>query len=568
MRDVLRERGAPGARMTSSQIWGPLEILVGLAVSVLLIAVRVAAFQSAGALWRDEVFSVDMASFPSVFDTVWRDSFPILWQLVLRCWIALGLGQSDSALRSIGLLCGILQVAAIWWSGRQFGARVPWAMLVLLGCNAQVIVFGDEVRGYGLGLLTQILMIAAAWRVVQDPNWKRLVVFQIVALLAVQSSFTNAFMLLAACVGGGFVCCRRRNYKTLLGLLLVGLISAGSLVPYAVYVFPHHDAWAFTIRQDFPWKLHLSFFWDAISAGGPAATWTYVIGAGLALTAGIVVLLRGNGSAEQQAKADLGWFLVGNLVVGSLGFWWYIRFLKVFTAVWYYLPYVALLSICIELGVDVWAQAKIERQVTRTGVALLLFATMFQSTWSNTAYRLTNIDLIAQSVEKNASADDLVIVFPWYVGMSFQRYYHGAAPWMNFPDVGSGGAPGAYNGYLEIKENYMPRADPLRRELDRMEQTLRNGHRLWLVGGLRFLPPGTPPHVLAPAPDPQLGWSYLGYEFSWAEQAAAFVQSKGNSIRQIPVQEPVGTRVNGAEHTILLVVEGTPNLRSDVSEER
>src|SRR5437870_5335996 len=52
----------------------------------------------AGALWRDEVNSVNLASMPSVFE-VWRltefDSFPVLWTLLLRGWMHIGLGVTD-----------------------------------------------------------------------------------------------------------------------------------------------------------------------------------------------------------------------------------------------------------------------------------------------------------------------------------------------------------------------------------------------------------------------------------------------------------------------------------------
>jgi len=54
--------------------------------------------RNTGALWRDEVSSVNVATLQTFGEMLrnhhW-DSFPILWCVVLRGWIALGFGDSD-----------------------------------------------------------------------------------------------------------------------------------------------------------------------------------------------------------------------------------------------------------------------------------------------------------------------------------------------------------------------------------------------------------------------------------------------------------------------------------------
>jgi hypothetical protein len=165
--------------------------------------------------------------------------------------------------------------------------------------------------------------------------------------------------------------------------------------------------------------------------------------------------------------------------------------------------------------------------------------------------RFTNVDLLVEPLAQQATVDDLVVVCPWYLGLTFDRYYRGAAPSMNFPDVEK--ERKAHGGYQEIKEK-MAQDDPIRCELERLERTLRGGGRIWLVGRLDFLPQGMPPLKLPPAPHPDLGWSEAAYETSWSQQAAFLLQSRAMTIRQIPV--PVTVRVNPHENLPLFLVEG------------
>ena len=51
----------------------------------------------------------------------------------------------------------------------------------------------------------------------------------------------------------------------------------------------------------------------------------------------------------------------------------------------------------------------------------------------NAGMRMTNMDLIARSLSKAVNKKDLIVVNPWYCGISFQYYYSGAAPWTTLP---------------------------------------------------------------------------------------------------------------------------------------
>ena len=53
----------------------------------------------------------------------------------------------------------------------------------------------------------------------------------------------------------------------------------------------------------------------------------------------------------------------------------------------------------------------------------------------------------------------------------------------------------------------MAQADPIAGLLEQADQTLRSGHRVWVVGELRAVPPGKVLRYLPPAPTPEYGWT-------------------------------------------------------------
>src|SRR5215831_19004539 len=93
------------------------EWIVALVLTVAAVGLDVNYARHAGGLWRDEANSYAMATYPSL-STTWHrlqfDSFPILWYVVLRAWIRMGLGQTDTGLRMFGLIVNLGILAILW----------------------------------------------------------------------------------------------------------------------------------------------------------------------------------------------------------------------------------------------------------------------------------------------------------------------------------------------------------------------------------------------------------------------------------------------------------------------
>src|SRR5262245_633718 len=98
------------------------EMVVAIAAVVAAIFFRIVFVMHAGGLWRDEVNSVNTAAATS-FGELWHlaefESLPLPMVLLLRVWIALGLGSSDGMLRVFGLLGGLALPAAAWFALRR-----------------------------------------------------------------------------------------------------------------------------------------------------------------------------------------------------------------------------------------------------------------------------------------------------------------------------------------------------------------------------------------------------------------------------------------------------------------
>jgi len=546
-----RADGTHAPKADRALVWGRLEITLGVALTAVLVAARVVAYDHAGGLWRDEVDSVNLASDPAYGETWMRAWFPALFSEVLHRWVSLGFGESDASLRSYGLLCGFLHVAAAWWTGRQFGARVPWALLVGLAFNPAMIVYGGSVRPWGLGVLTQLIMVGCVWRVVTSPSRPRIALLSIAALVAVQATYNNSVMLASACAGAGLVCLRRRDVGTILVLIAIGLVSALTVLPFFLNAIDPTNDWANVLRQEQPWSRHIAVLVEAVGQAGPSMYLVWPAAALGSVGVACVVLRKPRTAVDDPATIDRALFLLGNAVVGTVGFWIYIRLTGLQTEVWYYLPFIALVAVTVEIGLRIASDLRPRLEPIMAVAALAIFACAWGPTWPALAFRFTNIDLLVKPLAEQANENDLVVVFPWYAGLTFGRYYHGRAPSMNFPDVEK--ERHSHRGYRDMKRK-MTLNEPIGAELARFERTLRGGGRIWLVGGLRFLPPGVAPVKLPPAPHPVYGWSHSAYESSWSQQAAFLLQTHANSIRRIPVNCPA--RVNPHEDLALFVVEG------------
>lgn len=64
-------------------------------------------------------------------------------------------------------------------------------------------------------------------------------------------------------------------------------------------------------------------------------------------------------------------------------------------------------------------------RVFRLGVFIIVVILIVRPAWRQVQVRQTNIDVVVKIITECAEPNDLIALNPWYIGISFQRYYAG-----------------------------------------------------------------------------------------------------------------------------------------------
>lgn len=94
--------------------------------------------------------------------------------------------------------------------------------------------------------------------------------------------------------------------------------------------------------------------------------------------------------------------------------------------IWYCLPLMALMASALDglLASPVRLPAL---QFVRLAAAGVFTALLLPAAYREASLRMTNVDRIAQHLAGHAGPRDLILVNPWFYGISFHRYYQGEA---------------------------------------------------------------------------------------------------------------------------------------------
>jgi hypothetical protein len=537
-----------------------------MAITACVIALHFVFWNHRGGLWRDEVQNVNLGLSPTLA-VYWKDlaidTFPALWHATVRAWSWIA-GASDGSLQLLGLLIGLSIVGAVWWAVWRVGSGFPLLTIALFGLCPTVIRYGDSLRGYGLGLLLLLVMYAEVWRAASAPTWPRIGVALVTALLAVHANYFNAVVLLALGAASAALAVWRRDWKPVACVVGIGVLAAISLLPFADPLSRQKE-WHDIIRYDVSISWFIQKLTNSMNAAGVFACWVW-LGIALVVVAAVVIdtTVRSLRS-QREVRRDAGLFAAAVILAGIAGYLVFLFATRQPTNVWYYMPLMAFLGISFDVGFEGSLLASpLGRVIRLIGVAALVAVTM-PTAWSAMEVRMTNVDLVAQVLEKSSDKDDLIVVASWWPGVSLSRYYHGAAPWTTVPDLG----PLRVQRYDVFKQR-MGEKEPMRAVRDRIVATLRGGHRVWLVNwpiinwpiakwptvnltalqlGLRAEPQSPPPLPAGPMEENP-------YLSAWFLQAAYDMFHNAEHAEVVPVESR--DPVSEMENPILLRFDGRP----------
>ena len=418
----------------------------------------------AGGMWRDEAGILRISTLPGWGD-LWRmlahGSSTVLVPATFRLWCAAGLGESDHDLRILGLCIGLVLLACLWAAGRINRRGYPLLALTLVAVQAPMIRYVDSLRPYGLGGIFSVLTLAFVWRATKKTSVANVILATSAALLSVQCLYQNAFFVLAACCAGMGVCAADRRWRDAGLLLLVGLVSAMSLVPYLGSVARSQDWWV--LQQV---GFNYSEAWKGVSrlAVFPPV-WVAVMWVVLGALSVWAVATRKISASAGEGRDRIFWAVT--LVVGIVGYIVFLEISRLPTQPWHYTPLLIFAAVCLDALVvraGRWARlAVIALAVVSAVCAWPLGGRTIQQ-------RQTNLDLIATRLEAEAGPGDFIILHPWYHGISFSRYYHGAAAWTTLPPL----EDYSIHRYDQLKVK-LQQAQPVRPVFEKMVSTLRAG---------------------------------------------------------------------------------------------
>jgi hypothetical protein len=502
----------------------------------------------AGGLWRDEANLVNLARLPSV-GAMRQDSFPIMFPLLVRAWMILGLGRTDIGLRCLGFLVGLGLLGAFWVVAWLTHRKPPLLGLVLMGLNGVALTCGDSLRAYGLGSAFIVLFLASMWTYLTKPSFWGWVCATIFAVASVQTLFHNAVLVAAICFGGVTVCLRRKDYRLAGRVLLVGLAAAVTLLPYVgIFVSGLEPAavWRTGFRPEFVW-LDLT---TALGFPTPLYVWLWVLIASLCVLDGVVSQFGFSlQSSEMPGKTvrALSLFPAVTVVLAVAGFGLFLWSTRVATQPWYFLPLMALVAACLD---SAWHS--MHRYLHAALLAFALGTTLlaFPLARVYAMSRLTNVDLLASRLTKEVTREDYVVVTPWFCGISFERYYKGVAPWSTLPPLDDH----RFHRFDVINQK-LRQTNIIQPVLEKMAETLRAGHRVWLLGMLDIPAAGTPsPPELPPPPLPGWGWSQTPYLQNWQRQVTSFLSQHAKEFELAAL--PAAGDVNPNENLKLAKADG------------
>jgi hypothetical protein len=261
-------------------------------------------------LWKDEAFSIlhYINTGPrGIFGGTYVPNDHVLYNFL--SWVTTRvLGTSEAAYRVWSLLPGLAAVVILaLWGWRKLGRWTTLAAVTLVTLSPLHLYLAPQARGYGLGFLAGMLLLAGATRIEQENGGKGIWLFAIAGLIGIWTLpiFVLPFLLQAATL---FRLPDRRR-KVARAVIGVGALSIAFYAPLIVGIIrassQHYGA-------RLPWYGFLSG-----PAQSVASVIRFVVPAPAAVTHLIALALFGLGAAHLIKRGHRG--LCAVLVAPLLG---------------------------------------------------------------------------------------------------------------------------------------------------------------------------------------------------------------------------------------------------------
>lgn len=347
----------------------PLPLPVTLLLSGAALRIFRAGYQSE---WNDEALSVVIASgsVKEILTNQFHSLQPPGFYLLLHFWRRL-VGDSETALRMLPVLFGILGVAAMFRLGTElFGRGAGLWAAALTAIMPFHLYYSQEIRSYSLlFLLAALALLCQAYLIRSAASRRWWSAYFLVALVGLYIHYL--FSLMIAAVGATYAWrwIRQRPLAGWRQFLLVHLLLAIGYTPFLFLIQDQlgqaNDYWIGAVTLSGFFSVPLSF-----TVGHFLGLAAAMVGYGAILTLLIFASLQG-GRAFAQKHPDRG-----GLGLVLLAYWFPVVALYVVSLVWTPLAVPRLMMVAVP-GLYLllaWSAANTRERWVNSGLILLLLA--------------------------------------------------------------------------------------------------------------------------------------------------------------------------------------------------
>jgi hypothetical protein len=140
---------------------------------------------------------VHAESFQTALESIRYDTHPPAFYLLEHALLRAGLSAWPLAVRAGALVPGVLLIPACYWLGkRAFGVAGGLALALLAAFSNEIVLQSQEIRHYGLLLLSEVLLLGVA--LTPRPGHRSLAALALLSLLVLYTHYAAALVVGAA----------------------------------------------------------------------------------------------------------------------------------------------------------------------------------------------------------------------------------------------------------------------------------------------------------------------------------------------------------------------------------
>ena len=504
----------------------PVFILAVILCSFLL---HIYLYWHRGGYWRDEIATINLAKSSSVselFSSLKYNTVPLFYPLVIKI-LTLIPNYEDEWLKIIGMLIGIAPVLLIYFFNAKYKSIDPLIYILIVGFIPGLIRWEDSIRGYGLGCLTLVIFLIQSDIFIYKKNKITEVLLLITAIIACQTSYQNWVFIFTVYSGLimylGLIKKKKEIYKTILALGIIGT----SLVPYYKILQENKVIFKSTQLKDSCYNIFVA----VISSIKFQIFKSEIAPFGIILLLVFIPIIIGlyksiyTKDIYFNEKAKI-YFYFYSLFIGILGSLLLLISARYIPNPWHLCILITYVSFILA---KLWKCLPIPSGIKIAFLSIIFVAVLFSL--RNTLYLLslksTNVDAVALFLEKEYKKGDIVIVNPWYYGISLKYFLKDEIQIITIPPISrldthredelndfmeSGGID-----YFHLLEN-------------KIRETCNSNKTIWFVGEINPETSTINTINLPHAPDSRFGWMAGPFQVIWGQALYLILKNYAHSI--------------------------------------